>query len=79
MTRFSLLLLYLNIDNFKSINGSLGHNIGDKVLAEASTRLIEFLPHHASLRHFGGDEFGILIPSHCNTCSADVLANVLFH
>ncbi len=69
-----LLLLYLDIDNFKSINGSLGHNIGDKVLAQASTRLIEFLPHHASVGHFGGDEFGILIPSHCNTCSADVWA-----
>ena len=69
-----LLLLYLDIDNFKSINSSLGHHIGDKVLAEASARLIEFLPHHASLGHFGGDEFGILIPTPSNTCSADVWA-----
>lgn len=55
-------MLYLDIDNFKNINDSLGHHIGDRVLKEISTRLQKLLPKHAIVGHLGGDEFGILFP-----------------
>lgn len=55
-------MLYLDIDNFKNINDSLGHHIGDRVLKEISNRLQKLLPKHAVVGHLGGDEFGILFP-----------------
>ena len=55
-------MLYLDIDNFKNINDSLGHHIGDRVLKEISTRLQKLLPKHAIVGHLAGDEFGILYP-----------------
>lgn len=57
-----LIMLYLDIDNFKNINDSLGHHIGDKVIKEVSSRLQRLLPAHAILGHLGGDEFGLIVP-----------------
>ncbi|MCG3724591.1 putative bifunctional diguanylate cyclase/phosphodiesterase [Vibrio cincinnatiensis] len=57
-----LVMLYLDIDNFKNINDSLGHHIGDKVIKEVSSRLKRLLPPQAVLGHLGGDEFGLIIP-----------------
>ncbi|MGF1743630.1 EAL domain-containing protein [Vibrio minamisatsumaniensis] len=57
-----LVMLYLDIDNFKNINDSLGHHIGDKVIKEVASRLKRLLPRQAVVGHLGGDEFGIIIP-----------------
>ncbi len=73
-SRTPLRLFYLDIDNFKNINDSLGHHIGDKVLQEVSTRLKRLLPSQAVLGHLGGDEFGILLPEPEDTSVADTLA-----
>ncbi|NMS31718.1 GGDEF domain-containing protein, partial [Vibrio parahaemolyticus] len=51
-----LLVFYLDIDNFKNINDSLGHHIGDKVIQEVSARLKRLLPNQAIIGHLGGDE-----------------------
>ncbi len=69
-----LLLFYLDIDNFKNINDSLGHHIGDKVIQEVSTRLKRLLPSQAILGHLGGDEFGVLLPEPENENTASVLS-----
>lgn len=69
-----LLLFYLDIDNFKNINDSLGHHIGDKVIQEVSTRLKRLLPSQAILGHLGGDEFGVLLPEPENENTAAVLS-----
>lgn len=52
-----LLMLYLDIDNFKNINDSLGHNIGDRVLQEIGNRLSHLLPKHAIIGHLGEMSF----------------------
>ncbi len=57
-----LAMLYLDIDNFKNINDSLGHHIGDKVICEVAARLKRLIPSSAILGHLGADEFGIIIP-----------------
>jgi len=55
-------LLFLDLDHFKQINDSLGHNLGDKVLMETSKRLKLTLRESDTLCRLGGDEFVILIP-----------------
>lgn len=69
-----LIMLYLDIDNFKNINDSLGHHIGDKVIKEVSSRLKRLLPQQAILGHLGGDEFGLILPEPENNRMAEVLS-----
>ena len=54
-------LLLLDLDGFKPVNDLYGHEIGDKVLQQASMRFARALPHGALLARLGGDEFGVLI------------------
>ncbi|MEO4045466.1 EAL domain-containing protein [Pseudomonas sp. CAU 1711] len=56
---FSLLLV--DIDNFKRINDSLGHQTGDKLLANLARRLRNSLGQGASLARFAGNEFAVII------------------
>ena len=69
-----LIMLYLDIDNFKNINDSLGHHIGDKVIKEVSSRLKRLLPQQAVLGHLGGDEFGIILPEPENNRMTEMLS-----
>lgn len=54
-------VLFLDLDRFKVINDSLGHNIGDKVLIEVAKRLKTTIRESDTLARFGGDEFIILL------------------
>ncbi len=56
-----LALIFIDIDDFKSINDILGHNIGDKLLVDVASRLYEFTQNKASLGRIGGDEFMIVL------------------
>ncbi|ENN9979972.1 EAL domain-containing protein [Vibrio vulnificus] len=69
-----LLLFYLDIDNFKNINDSLGHHIGDKVILEVAARLKRLLPQHSVIGHLGGDEFGVILPEPENNRMAELLS-----
>lgn len=57
----SIALLYLDLDGFKEINDSLGHDAGDAVLQEVATRLIEQLRNGEQLARLGGDEFALVM------------------
>ncbi len=54
-------LLLLDLDGFKPVNDSHGHEMGDKVLQQVSMRFSRALPHGAVLARLGGDEFGVLL------------------
>jgi diguanylate cyclase (GGDEF)-like protein len=54
-------LLYLDIDNFKSVNDMLGHSHGDKLLVEAGRRLRTCLGNTDTLASMGSDEYIILL------------------
>lgn len=54
-------LLYIDIDHFKKINDSLGHDVGDELLIEFSSRLKKTIRKHDFLMRVGGDEFIILL------------------
>jgi diguanylate cyclase (GGDEF)-like protein/PAS domain S-box-containing protein len=56
-----LSLLLVDLDGFKQVNDSLGHDTGDRVLREVAARFAEWTRPSDTLARFGGDEFGILL------------------
>lgn len=54
-------LLVIDIDNFKNVNDTLGHNIGDEVLKQLVTRINNCLRRDEGFARLGGDEFAIII------------------
>lgn len=59
---FFSILFYLDLNQFKRINDSLGHGVGDDVLLIVSKRLLKLLDEECIVSRLGGDEFIIVIP-----------------
>jgi diguanylate cyclase (GGDEF)-like protein/PAS domain S-box-containing protein len=57
-----LSLLYLDVDNFKDINETLGHAAGDRVLETLSERLARVVPAQGVIGRMAGDEFAVFVP-----------------
>jgi diguanylate cyclase (GGDEF)-like protein/PAS domain S-box-containing protein len=64
-------VLFLDLDNFKVVNDSLGHMVGDRMLITVARKLQTCVPEGAMLARFGGDEFLLLLEQIQST--ADVM------
>lgn len=56
-----LAVLFVDIDDFKNVNDTLGHDIGDKLLFIISNHLVQAMRQNDLIARIGGDEFNILI------------------
>ena len=74
----AITLLYLDIDNFKSINDSYGHLVGDAVIKTFAQRLQSCVRTEDLVARLGGDEFAIMIEN-AEADSGEIIANKLLN
>ena len=71
----SVAMLYLDLDNFKNVNDTLGHNSGDTLLKQVSGRLSSLLRNADTVARLGGDEFLLLVPEVNDGAAVAEIAN----
>jgi diguanylate cyclase (GGDEF)-like protein/PAS domain S-box-containing protein len=67
-------MLFIDLDRFKTINDSLGHQLGDRLLRKVASRLQSIIPKQHFLGRMGGDEFVILMRSIGHVSEVEILA-----
>ncbi len=71
---YSFALLYFDLDEFKRINDTLGHDAGDELLKEVSRRLTSRLREEDTIARLGGDEFAVILSGISDRAQASVIA-----
>lgn len=67
-------LIYLDVDEFKSINDTFGHDVGDSLLKQISERFSRITRKSDTIARLGGDEFTMIVTNLNNVASADAFA-----
>ncbi|HTT53064.1 MAG TPA: EAL domain-containing protein [Streptosporangiaceae bacterium] len=70
-------VLFVDLDDFKLINDTMGHSAGDELLVAAGTRLIALAGGSGQVARLGGDEFALLLPDAADSTAADTLAEAI--
>lgn len=72
-------LLFCDVDNFKRVNDSLGHDAGDELLIALARRLEDGLPDGCTAARMSGDEYVVICPDQGAVGGVDALANTVAH
>ncbi|MCL1471859.1 EAL domain-containing protein [Argonema antarcticum A004/B2] len=76
--REKLAVMFLDLDRFKKINDTLGHEVGDRLLKVVALRLTSCIRDTDILARWGGDEFTLLLPNISGAeCSAEIAQKIL--
>ena len=70
-------LAFLDLDGFKEVNDTFGHDTGDLLLIEVAKRMLQCLPEESTVARFGGDEFVLLMPLNISLNNVEQLLNSL--
>ncbi|MGI2257851.1 putative bifunctional diguanylate cyclase/phosphodiesterase [Shewanella sp. GXUN23E] len=70
-----VLVVFLDLDNFKQVNDTVGHPAGDELLVQTAGRLQQAMRKTDTLARFGGDEFMLIIPELRSQDAAKVIAH----
>ncbi|MBN1773248.1 MAG: EAL domain-containing protein [Deltaproteobacteria bacterium] len=73
----SLAVLFLDLDGFKRVNDTMGHGVGDRVLAEVGRRVAGVLRATDTVSRLGGDEFAVLLPDVTPDDAAKVASKII--
>jgi diguanylate cyclase (GGDEF)-like protein len=71
----TIAVLFIDLDHFKQVNDTLGHDVGDRVLCQIADRLSLLLRKSDTLCRLGGDEFVLLLPAVARTVDALLVAD----
>ena len=74
-----LAVLFLDLDSFKPVNDSLGHDVGDRLLRCVAQRLLANVRSSDTVSRVGGDEFVVLLSEITDTQDAEVCAQKILH
>ena len=72
--RWTLAVIFIDLDHFKEVNDSLGHSTGDRLLAEVGKRLLHCVRESDTIARLGGDEFVIVLD---NVASPGAISEVV--
>ena len=70
-------LLFVDLDQLKTVNDTFGHHAGDEVLKEVGAKMRELMPENGFIARYGGDKFVVLFPYHTTNVIEELAEKII--